>query len=289
MTLNYLVELFKEYSINYSKTEKIIAKYFLDLGSDLANKTLNELSIETGVSKTAIFDFVKKHGFDGFQNFKITIAQQQQTPSDPVNELVVYSDFTAEDSPYVIAQKTIQASKLLLDDLMSSLSEEVLNKAIELISSSEKLHFFGQGSSTIVAYDSYHKFLRTKFHCNYIQDHHMQMSYSTKLGAGDCVFLFSHSGQSIETINIAKVISQSEAKIIALTGNPLGELARYADAAFIIDTVEAYLGSESLSSRNLYHMIVDILYTVTMYDDEETNRESVAKIRKALSNSKLGD
>lgn len=289
MAFNYLVNLFKDYSDTYSKNEKKIAQHFLDLGSDIVNKTLVQLSDETGVSKTAIFDFVKKHGFDGFQNFKITIAQHQNAPREPSEELVVYSDFSKDDTPYIIAQKTIQASKLLLEDLQNSLSEETLNEAIDIILSSKKLHFFGQGSSSIVAYDSYHKFIRTKFECNYIQDSHMQISYSTKLGEGDCVFLFSHSGQSLQTINLAKVISQSKAKIIVLTGNPIGELAKYADVAFITDSVEAYLGAESLSSRNLYHTIIDILYTTIMYHDEEENKKSIAKIRRALTSSRLGD
>lgn len=288
MTANYLQELFKQYSEGYSKTEKKIAQYFLSLGSEVSSKTLEQLSNEIGVSKTAIFEFVKKHGFDGFQNFKIEIAHQR-APQKRTNELVVYSDISADDPPYVIAQKAIQSYKNLLDDLLNSLSEDLLNKVVNIILSSKELHFFGQGSSSIVAYDSYHKFIRSKFKCNYIQDHHMQISYSTKLGKGDCVFLFSHSGQTLETIKLAKIVAESEADLVVLTGNTLGELVQYTDLVFIIDTVEATFGSESLFSRNLYITIIDILYTAVMYNDEEKNKQSIATIRKALSQSKIGE
>lgn len=287
MINQYLKNLFKPYISEYSKTEKVIAQYFLSLGPKLPLKTLEELSEEISVSKTSIFKFVKKHGFDGFQDFKITLAQNNYSQSDRSNDLVVFSDISTSDSTLTIAQKVIQSSQASLNNLLQSLTEEQLNQVIDMIQHSQFLHFFGLGSSTTIAYDSYHKFIRSKYRCNYIQDHHMQISYATKLNEQDCVFLFSHSGKSIETINLAKVLKENNVNIILLTGNALSTLLEYADSSFIVDSEEASLGSESLSSRNLYLTIMDIIYTAIMYQDEDYNKESIANIRKALLHSKL--
>lgn len=287
MINQYLKNLFKPYISEYSKTEKVIAQYFLSLGPKLPLKTLEELSEEISVSKTSIFKFVKKHGFDGFQDFKITLAQNNYSQSDRSNDLVVFSDISTSDSTFTIAQKVIQSSQASLNNLLQSLTEEQLNQVIDMIQHSQFLHFFGLGSSTTIAYDSYHKFIRSKYRCNYIQDHHMQISYATKLNEQDCVFLFSHSGKSIETINLAKVLKENNVNIILLTGNALSKLLEYADSSFIVDSEEASLGSESLSSRNLYLTIMDIIYTAIMYQDEDYNKESIANIRKALLHSKL--
>lgn len=287
MINQYLKNLFKSYISEYSKTEKVIAQYFLSLGPKLPLKTLEELSEEISVSKTSIFKFVKKHGFDGFQDFKITLAQNNYSQSDRSNDLVVFSDISTSDSTFTIAQKVIQSSQASLNNLLQSLTEEQLNQVIDMIQHSQFLHFFGLGSSTTIAYDSYHKFIRSKYRCNYIQDHHMQISYATKLNEQDCVFLFSHSGKSIETINLAKVLKENNVNIILLTGNALSTLLEYADSSFIVDSEEASLGSESLSSRNLYLTIMDIIYTAIMYQDEDYNKESIANIRKALLHSKL--
>ncbi len=287
MINQYLKNLFKSYISEYSKTEKVIAQYFLSLGPKLPLKTLEELSEEISVSKTSIFKFVKKHGFDGFQDFKITLAQNNYSQSDRSNDLVVFSDISTSDSTFTIAQKVIQSSQASLNNLLQSLTEEQLNQVIDMVQHSQFLHFFGLGSSTTIAYDSYHKFIRSKYRCNYIQDHHMQISYATKLNEQDCVFLFSHSGKSIETINLAKVLKENNVNIILLTGNALSKLLEYADSSFIVDSEEASLGSESLSSRNLYLTIMDIIYTAIMYQDEDYNKESIANIRKALLHSKL--
>lgn len=288
MRTNYLKSLLQPHVGSYSKTEKIIAETLLSLGSKVSTMTLEQLSQTAGVSKTAIFEFVKKLGFSGYQSFKIKMAQQQ-APKERSSELVVISNISHDDTPFVIAQKIINSSKVLLDELLNSLSDKQLENAVNLILSSRMLHFVGQGASSIIAYDSYHKFVRSTFECNYIQDHHIQLSYATKLSEKDCVFLFSHSGNTIETINIAEIARKNKAKIIVLTGNVMSPLVEYADVAFVVDSQEASLGSETLSSRNLYLTIMDILYSYIMYHDELHNKDSLKKIRKALQYSKVGE
>lgn len=250
------------------------------------SETIRQLADEIGVSKTAIFDFVKKHGFDGFQDFKIAIAQNHNFSEESADELVALPDVSSEDSAYMIAQKVIRFSESAIHDLIHAFTEEQLNQILELIHASENLHFIGQGLSSVIALDSYHKFTRSKFNSHYVADYHMQLSHVAKLGEKDCVFLFSHSGASQEVINIAKILAEKEVKTILLTGNALGELVQYADVTLVVDSVEAFLESESLLSRSLYITIMDIIYISVLYSDEEQNREALKHIREALDYSK---
>lgn len=110
----------------------------------------------------------------------------------------------------------------------------------------------------------------------------MQLSYATKLGPDDCVFLFSHSGETLDTIEIAKISRENRAKIITLTGNYDSELVKLSDTAFVVYSEESAFRSESLTARILYLTIIDILYVSVMYYDEEENKKSLEKIRKAL-------
>jgi len=278
MASNYLGKLLRPRMKNFNETEKLIAEHLINLGKDVVNKTLSELSDEIKVSESTIFKFVKKIGFDGFQDFKISVASNYRTNE----ELVVFADISSTDPAYVIAQKIIHSSKQLLDNLLHSLKEEQLNKALELIYSAKCLHFFGQGASSVIALDSYHKFLRTSFRSNYIADYHMQLAQATKLGPEDCVLLFSHSGKTIETIELAKLLRQNGVKMIALTGNPDSELVKLSDVAFVVYSEESAFRSEALTARILYLTVIDILYVAAMYHDEEKSKESLEKIRKAL-------
>lgn len=288
MSNNYLEKLLRPRMKQFSETERTIAEHFITIGIEVTNKTLSDLSEEIGFSEATIFKFVKKTGFEGFQNFKIAVASNFLKKDERRQELTVFSDITKEDSSYLIAQKVVHSNKELLEDMMQSLDENLLNQALELIYPATALHFFGQGASSVIALDGYHKFLRSTFQCNYISDYHMQLSYATKLGKNDCVFLFSHSGETMETIEIAKILHALEVKIIFLTGNPVSELVDLSDVSFIVYSEESTFRSETLTSRILYLTILDILYVNTMYHDEEKNKESLERIRTALSITKTG-
>ena len=288
MSYNYLEKLLRPYLTSFNDTEKIIADHFIKLGHDVVNKTLSNLADDTGLSEATIFKFVKKIGFDGFPNFKISVASNFQNIEERKNELTVFSDISKEDSSYAIAQKLVYSNKLALDNLIGSLDEERINQALNLIYDSQTIHFFGQGASSVIALDSYHKFLRTRFLCNYISDYHMQLSYATKLGPNDCVFLFSHSGETNETIEVARILRNNQVNIIVLTGNHHTDLVKLSSISFVVDSEESAFQSETLTSRILYLTIIDILYVALMYHDEAKNKDSLEKIRKALAVTKKG-
>lgn len=286
MAYNYLEKILRQNYKKFSDTEKVIAKHFLDLGIDVVNKTLSELSNDINVSEATIYKFVKKIGFSGFQDFKISVAANLRTETRKSKDIVVFADIDKNDTPEIIAQKIVNSNKNLMDDLVQHLDNNILESALELIFPAKCIHFYGQGASSAIALDSYHKFLRTKYSCNYIADYHMQLSNATKLGPKDCVFLFSHSGQTFETIEIAKILYENQVKIITLTGNPDSELVGYSDVSFIVNSEESTFRSEALTARILYLTIIDILYVTVMYRDEEINKETLENIRVVISKTK---
>lgn len=114
----------------------------------------------------------------------------------------------------------------------------------------------------------------------------MQLSHVAKLSDQDCVFLFSHSGETIEVIQLAEILHEKGVKMIVLTGNPISQLTKYADVSLVIDSHEAFLESESLLSRTLYITMMDIIYIAVLYSEEEAHRRDINKIRDALTKSK---
>lgn len=288
MRKKLLDQIISDYKETFSETEQKLADYFLTLGGDLTTKTIAQLSNETSISQTSIFNFVKKLGFKGFQQFKIQIASNQST-LNTFSSLPYNSEIRPNDNSEQVAHKIINSNMNSMNALKNDLDIAALDHTLETILNSERLHFFGSGGSSVLALDAYHKFIRAPFHCNYVFDSHMQLSYSTKLNEKDCIFLFSHSGQSKETIALAKQLSRQHAKIILLTGNPESILSQYAFEQFVVPTEESVFKHESLNYRNLYLTLIDIIYTNIMYKDEEYNQKSMDNIRNALSDVKYND
>lgn len=268
----------------YSDVEKKVADYFLENSTILMKQTIAKLSEEIGVSQTTIFKFVKKLGFDGFQDFKISLAMNQKSDASPV--LTAYTDITNKDKSIEIANKLIDSNIKSMQYLARSISQEKIDNVTSLIENSEFIHFLGLGGSSVVAYDGYQKFLRTAYRTDFTFDYHLQLMSITKFTNKDIVFIFSHSGQSVETLNLAEKIAETEANLIVLTGNPNTELVKLADESITIYSEESKFRTESLSSRILYLTVMDIIYVNLMYKNEKNSLKSMNKIRSVLAISK---
>lgn len=285
----YLLNIIKQNKNEFSTSEDSLVDYFLQLKNDeLVNKTLADMANETEISQTTIFNFVKKLGFNGFQDFKIKLASNSIRSTQP-ERLINYREIDPSDSYIDVAKKTIHFNQQSLENLMNFLDEKTLQRIVHLLEKSQNIYFFGQGGSSIMALDSYHKFLRSKLNCHYVFDYHLQLSICSKLSNKDCVFLFSHSGDSVETINLAKISQKNNCPIICITGNPVGKILKLSTESVIAFSQEAKYRTESLTSRLLYQTVMDILYTIIMFKDEEENEQVLKKIRRAISLSKNSD
>lgn len=284
----YLKQLILNNKYKFSSTDLIIADYFAKNSEELINKTIAQLSQEILVSETSIFKFVKKLDFDGFQQFKLSIATNLpgKKTSMPAYFLADDDEISENDSSLDIAKKVVHTNISSLASMIPALETMQFQEIIDIIDTSDSIQFFGMGGSSIIALDSYHKFLRTKYKCIYNPDYHIQLSIASKLGKNDCAILFSHSGSTTETINLAKILRKNQVKLISLTGNPNSELNKLSDACIIINSKESLFRTESLTSRILYLTVIDIIYINLMYMDIETNLNSINHIRQSLNITK---
>ncbi|MGM0213727.1 MurR/RpiR family transcriptional regulator [Enterococcus sp. AZ109] len=289
MKNHYLDQRIRVKKPKLSDTEQKIANYLVHAEETLANKTLDELASEIGVSQSSVYQFVKRIGYNGFQEFKIDVARNSnyQPNFQPINPSTGDDNITSEDSSFDIAKKVLQSNLHSLSNSTHFITEELLDSVLALIYSAKTLHFFGQGGSTIVAFDSFHKFIRTKYRCNYIFDYHMQLSFVTKLTNEDCVFIFSHSGQTKESINLARQVKKTDAKMITLTGNGGSELTTLSDEAIIVVTEESRFRTEALSSRIGYLNVMDAIYTNVMHHNYDQNTDSLKRIRDNIGTTKV--
>ena len=109
------------------------------------------------------------------------------------------------------------------------------------MSSADRVWFFGIGGSNAVAFDSYHKFLRSPIPCGYASDYHLQLMNAGLLTEKDCAFLISHTGLNKDTLAIARLAKENGAKLIVLTSYPLSPLAKMADIVLVSTAEEDYL------------------------------------------------
>ena len=90
-------------------------------------------------------------------------------------------------------------------------------------------------------------------------------------------------GEQDRVKDILQLAKENGAKLIVLTSYPLSPLAKLADIILISTAEEVTWRSESLSSRLSQLCIMDALFVLIMFHDEDKANASLKKIRHAIS------
>lgn len=267
---------------SFSTKEQQIADYVLANPSKVSHSSISDLSNELGIADSTFFQFTKKLGYNGFKDFKMSILMQE----NDLTAISIHENIQTDDTELIMAQKVFASSISTLQDTQKLLKQEDLKKAVELIDQSKRLFFFGVGGSEIVATDAYHKFLRSPITVLHSTDYHIQLMEASLMSPDDCAIVISHTGKSKETIHIAETLKKVGAKIIVVTSHANSPLAKLGDVVFIAISEETEFRSEALASRISQLSIMDSLYVILMFINNNEAQQSISKVRSVISSIK---
>lgn len=261
-----------------SKKEQRIADYMLKQPELIIHHTINQVADDLDVAESTVFRFCQRVGFKGYQALKIALASDIVAPLQDIHE-----DITPDDTPLQIAEKIFTTNVKTLESTRQILNEESFERTTELLLSARRIEFFGSGGSAVIALDAYHKFVRSGLLVTANLESHMQLMSASQLTTDDVAVLISHSGASKETLDVAHVCRDRGVPIVAITNYAKSPLSKLADVALYTVSQETEFRSEALASRIAELGLIDALFTVVMMRRGEEGRESLQKMREAIS------
>ncbi|NLM66127.1 MAG: MurR/RpiR family transcriptional regulator [Enterococcus sp.] len=267
---------------NLSQKEQVIADYILENPKKVSHSSISDIASELEVADSTIFQFTKKIGYNGFKDFKMAMLMQE----NDLSAISFHENIQKDDTELTMAQKVFDSNISSLTDTRKLLQEEKLIEAVDLIDASNRLFLFGVGGSEIVATDTYHKFLRSPIPVYHSSDYHLQLMEASLLTPDDCAIFISHTGRSKETIMIAETAKKIGAKTIVITSQISSPLAKLGDVTFISVSEETEFRSEALASRISQLSIMDSLFVILMFRNQDQAQESISKVRKVIARIK---
>ena len=94
-------------------------------------------------------------GCDGFQNFKVALAQHVAHSGE-----YAAVDYRDDDSARQYTFKVFDATMEALKRVRDSIEVDAIEKAVELLGNARRVEFYGFGASAAVAHDAQHNFFR---------------------------------------------------------------------------------------------------------------------------------
>lgn len=246
------------------KSEVKVAEYVLKYTQQVIHMRIVDLAQEAQVSEPTIVRFCRAIGCNGFQEFKVRIAQEMAV-ANKLGDFAIEEDDSTADICAKIADTTIQR----LHQVKAQLKSSQVANAANAISRARRVEFYGFGASGAVAIDAQHKFFRLQVATAAYSDPHMQAMSAVTLSDQDVVVAISQSGRTKDLLHSVQLAQQQGAKVVSLApaNTPLSELA---DLPIFINIEEDTEQFTPMTSRIAHLMIIDMLaVTVTQHRGPE--------------------
>lgn len=263
----------------FSKGEKKIADFLMQNPNHILPLYITELAEKCGTSEATIVRFAKRLGYDGYQQLKIAIAQEQD--SHPINE-----NITHDDSAYDIFGKVCEDVYCSLEKTKAALDATALQRCCDWILEAKAVLIFGLGNSASVANDMAHKLFRLGLNAHAYTDNHMQAIASAHTDETFVVVGISHSGQSKDIVQAMQIAKSNGATTVAVTHFGRSPIHKVSDIVLSTVSDETNYRILGLSSRISQLAIVDTIYSylVCHLDCAE---ERIEKTESALKPKKV--
>ena len=207
------------------KSERKVADYVLAYPNEAIRSSLTVLAETIGVSQPTVIRFCRAIGCQGFQDFKLNLAQNLSGRARYFHQQLVANDIIEQTASSSVFDHTIAQLVNVRNHL--SRDSESFQQAVTLIAQASRIEFYGVGMSAITALDGQHKFIRLGMGipCTVYSDAANQRIAATALKPGAVAIVCSISGRCPEILQIATLAAQTGAKVIAVTAkdSPLAQ------------------------------------------------------------------
>jgi DNA-binding MurR/RpiR family transcriptional regulator len=283
-----MIGIFTKIEGNYAKftkSEKRVADYIFEYPEKVLYTSITDLAELCGVGDTTVFRFCKELKLNGYQEFKLLLAQDITSRKGTNNALVGVID--PEDDVITICKKALSTSIVALNETFNRLDFDELIKAVDMISAAKRIHFFGVGSSGVIALEAKQKFMRILPNVEYVSDSHMQYMAASLLDSRDLAIIISYSGSTKDMIDVHNLVKRNGCKSICITRFEKSALTSMADIILLSGSNEGPLdgGASSTSIVQLY--LLDVLYLQYFIKHYNQSTDNKARTTESISSKLL--
>lgn len=262
-------------------SERKIAKWILENQSEIIGLSISELAEKCDCGEATIVRFAKRLGLGGYQELKISIAQESSGSGHIVNESI-----SKEDSCSVVFSKISNDIYRSLEHTKKVLNADNMEMAAKKIMNAGRIAIFGLGNSSSIAIDAQHKFLRAGLHAAAYCDNHMQAIAASHLTENDVAIGISHSGSSKDVVEALKLSKNAGATTICMTNIGKSPIIKHSDLILFTASEETKYTILAMNSRIAQLAIIDSIYMYIIFHKSEDAIKAIHDTERALQSKK---
>lgn len=263
--------------------QKQLADYIIHNTSSAINQSISALMNQTDLkSEASVVKFYRLLGFDSFQSFKISLAQDLAGRTFYHNN----SNITLDDSLAEVKKKVFSgAASSILQNNEKGTDECIA--AQEMLIRAGRIIIVGLGASSAICQYAHFRFTEMGLNCIYNADHHMTAAVVTHPQPDDVLFSISQSGETADVYKISEKAHANSIPIILLTGNPDSSIGRLAKVVISTESQEKNLLTDALNSRIIQFCFIDALFSMISISNSDRILPNLQRTRNTFKKYKL--
>lgn len=241
--------------------ESEIASYILNNKNVVTKLKIQELADILFISKSAIHRFVKKIGFNGFNDLKVSIAKENADLLENNSYINVNYPFQAKDNPRQIAFKLLELYEKAIKDTFEYVDLDQIKAVSQLIDSADVIDVYTHAHNSNIAENFQDKMLTIGRSVNCPSSFYNQRLTVLASYQKHVAIILSYSGKATFILPIVKKLYEKGVKVIQIGKAGSNYYSQYVTYHLSISDSENNRDRMSqFSSHIAMQYIMDVLY-----------------------------
>ena len=241
--------------------ESEIASYILNNKDAVTKLKIQELADILFISKSAIHRFVKKIGFNGFNDLKVSIAKENADLLENNSYINVNYPFQAKDNPRQIAFKLLELYEKAIKDTFEYVDLDQIKAVSQLIDSADVIDVYTHAHNSNIAENFQDKMLTIGKSVNCPSSFYNQRLTVLASDQKHVAIILSYSGKATFILPIIKKLYEKGVKVIQIGKAGSNYYSQYVTYHLSISDSENNRDRISqFSSHIAMQYIMDVLY-----------------------------
>ena len=256
--------------------ESEIASYILNNKDAVTKLKIQELADILFISKSAIHRFVKKIGFNGFNDLKVSIAKENADLLENNSYINVNYPFQAKDNPRQIAFKLLELYEKAIKDTFEYVDLDQIKAVSQLIDSADVIDVYTHAHNSNIAENFQDKMLTIGKSVNCPSSFYNQRLTVLASDQKHVAIILSYSGKATFILPIIKKLYEKGVKVIQIGKAGSNYYSQYVTYHLSISDSENNRDRMSqFSSHIAMQYIMDVLYGCIYNEKRKKNTKYI--------------
>ena len=269
---------------SFHASEALIAQTIIDDPAAVAQMNISRLAEHSVTSVSSVVRFAKTMGFKGYPEFRMALVGEVSRLGNVDTSIRdLDGGITLNDTAEEVIRKIAAADALAIKTTAERLDPKTFVQVVNLWSKAKTIATFGLASSGYVAMDLQLKLNRLGIASIAWRDAHSALTSISLLKKGDVLVAISHSGSTVDVIDVITEFKNRGVKIVLITNGIRSQAATLADYVLFTSARETTFRSGATASRIAQLTVVDCLCVALAQRSWKVTKAALAESRAAVA------